>query len=74
MVTGKYPVADKEALSTYWVDTSSIGLFLDIGGKDVYWDTDRNNSAWGDKPGSDNRRVRNVGVGRDVEQGEIRLR
>ena len=66
--------ADKEALSTYWVDTSSIGLFLDIGGTDVYWDTDRNNSAWGDKPDSDNRRVRNVGVGRDVERGEIRLR
>jgi len=66
--------ADLDALSTYWVHSTSLGLFLDIGGTDTYWDKDRNNSVWADEPGSDNRRVRNAGVGRDVDHGEIRLR
>ena len=58
--------ADREALSTYWVDNASLGLFLDGGGKDDYGGTDRNGTAWGDAAGSDNRAVRNVGVGADL--------
>ena len=63
--------ADDSAHSTYWVDASSIALFLDIGGKDKYGGEDRNGTTWGDKPGSDNTRVRNIGVGSDIEKGVI---
>ncbi|MFQ5844696.1 MAG: hypothetical protein ACE5JG_06870, partial [Planctomycetota bacterium] len=63
--------ADTGALSTYLVDSSSIGLFLDVGGKDSYWATDLNGKTWGDRPGSPNWKVRNVGVGLDVAKGEI---
>ena len=63
--------ADDSAHSTYWVDASSIALFLDIGGKDTYVGEDRNNTRWGDQPGSDNTKVRNVGVGSDIEKGVI---
>ena len=63
--------ADREAHSTYWVDTSSLGLFLDLGGKDDYGDEDRNGKRWGDGRDSDNWRVRNVGVGVDLDGGVI---
>jgi hypothetical protein len=63
--------ADRNALSTYWVDASSLGLFLDVGGKDKYVGKDRNGTTWTDPPDSDNRKARNVGVGRDVADGAI---
>ncbi|MHC4958982.1 MAG: hypothetical protein ACYTGN_11470 [Planctomycetota bacterium] len=63
--------SDRKALSTYWVEASSLGLFLDIGGNDTYADKDRNGQAWSDAPGSDNRKSRNVGVGADLEKGVI---
>ena len=59
-------------LGTYWVDSSSLGLFLDVGGKDTYWgEVASDGGSWGDADGSENWRVRNVGVGMDVESGEI---
>ncbi|MHC4548328.1 MAG: hypothetical protein ACYTEZ_06070 [Planctomycetota bacterium] len=63
--------ADRTAHSTYWVDSSSIGLFLDVGGTDRYRGEDRNARTWGDAHGSDNWKVRNVGVGADVAEGAI---
>jgi hypothetical protein len=63
--------ADLKASSTYWVDSSSIGLFLDIGGSDTYWGETKDGATWGDEPGSDNWNVRNIGVGMDLDRGEI---
>jgi hypothetical protein len=60
--------ADRTAHSTYWVDASSLGLFLDVGGTDTYNGEDRNGQQWGDPPDSRNRKVRNVGVGADVAE------
>jgi len=63
--------ADYAGLSTYFADASSLGLFLDIGGRDSYWSGAADGAAWGDAPGSDNVRVRNPGVGADVAEGGI---
>ncbi|MHC4955721.1 MAG: hypothetical protein ACYTGZ_17860 [Planctomycetota bacterium] len=64
--------ADLAAPSTYWVDSSSLGLFLDVGGRDTYWGaTPKDGGAWGDVSGSDNWKVRNVGVGIDAVDGKI---
>jgi len=62
--------ADRTALSTYWVQAKSIGLFLDLGGRDRYPHGDAvagaaDDTMWGDAPGSKNRRVNNPGVGVD---------
>jgi hypothetical protein len=63
--------ADREALASYWVEASSMGLFLDIGGDDDYGDPDRDGTNWGDRDPSDNWACRNVGVGLDVAEGSI---
>jgi len=63
--------ANKEGLASYWVEASSMALFLDIGGDDDYGDPDRDNTNWGDRDPSDNWAVRNVGVGVDVAEGAI---
>jgi len=64
--------ADVTAPSTYWVDASSLGLFLDVGGNDSYWcAAAKDGTTWGDAAGSDNRKVRNVGIGMDVAEGTI---
>jgi hypothetical protein len=62
---------DRRALSTYWVEAKSLGLFLDIGGKDTYPDKDLNNQSWSDAPDSDNRKARNPGAGADIEKGTV---
>jgi len=63
---------DRRALSTYWVDAMSIGLFLDIGGKDAYpGRKDLNNSGWRDPAASDNAKARNLGVGKDIAEGTV---
>ena len=53
------------------VNPTSLGLFLDVGGEDAYEGADRNGTTWGDAPGSDNARVRNMGSGADVAAGAI---
>ncbi|MFB3066483.1 MAG: hypothetical protein ACE10D_08210, partial [Planctomycetota bacterium] len=70
--------ADTQGLNTYWVDSTSLGLFLDIGGDDLYHADgnvgkamDLNGQSWGDGPGSDNWKVRNHGIGVDVAEGSI---
>jgi hypothetical protein len=65
--------ADREAIAGYWVEASSMALFLDIGGKDDYGDAAaaRDGATWGDGEGSENWAVRNVGVGADISGGAV---
>ena len=64
--------ADLAAPSNYWVDASSLGLFLDVGGADTYWvEALKDGGVWGGAKGSDNWKARNVGVGMDVSEGTI---
>jgi hypothetical protein len=63
--------ANKEGLASYWVEASSMGLFLDIGGDDDYGDPDRDNTNWGDRDPGDNWAARNVGVGVDIAEGAV---
>lgn len=62
----------RDGVSTYFADTTSLGLFLDIGGNDTYWSTElRNNSQWLDPPDSPNWADRNFSVGVDRAEGWI---
>ncbi|HEX5139073.1 MAG TPA: hypothetical protein VFY93_19040 [Planctomycetota bacterium] len=63
--------ADRDAIASYWVLASSIGLFLDVGGRDDYGGLARDGTSWGDGEGSENWAVRNVGVGADVAGGSV---
>jgi len=63
--------ADRDAIASYWVEASSLALFLDIGGADDYGDAKRDGTTWGDREGSENWAVRNVGVGADVASGTV---
>jgi hypothetical protein len=63
--------ADKGAIASYWVEASSMALFLDIGGDDDHGEVARDGTTWGDRDGSENWAVRNVGVGMDVAEGAI---
>jgi len=61
-------------VSTYFADTTSIGLFLDIGGEDRYsqgLEGVGNNSRWLDEPDSPNWADRNFSVGVDRAAGTI---
>ncbi len=58
-------------VSTYFADTTSIGLFLDIGGEDTYWGDLRNNDQWLDPPDSPNWPDRNFSVGVDRPGGKL---
>ena len=59
-------------VGTYFADTTSIGLFLDIGGKDTYWSEDyRDNTIWLDPEDSPNRQDRNFSIGVDRAEGTI---
>ncbi|MBM3321060.1 MAG: hypothetical protein FJY73_10330 [Candidatus Eisenbacteria bacterium] len=58
-------------VGSYFADTSSLGLFLDIGGRDTYWSNLANDSEWLDPPDSPNWEDRNFGVGVDRETGTI---
>lgn len=63
--------ADREAIASYWVEASSLALFLDIGGDDDHAESKRDGTTWGDREGSENWTVRNVGIGVDVAAGAI---
>ncbi len=58
-------------VSTYFADTTSIGLFLDVGGRDRYWGDLENDSHWLDPEGAPNWKDRNFSVGVDREEGEV---
>jgi hypothetical protein len=60
-------------VSTYFADTTSIGLFLDVGGEDTYWGDLANDSHWLDPPDSPNWRDRNFSVGVDRASGTVDL-
>jgi len=58
-------------VSTYFADTTSIGLFLDVGGSDTYWDDIQNNTHWLDPPDAPNWAERNFSVGVDRPDGTV---
>ena len=64
---------DRTGMSTYFADTTSLGLFLDIGGNDTYTPKRSNNSYWKDPEDSPNWNVRNFSIGWDVRKGELNL-
>ncbi len=68
----------RSGVGTYFADTTSIGLFLDIGGDDQYTGGEAalpgsvgNNRHWLDPPGSPNWADRNFSVGVDRAAGEV---
>lgn len=61
----------RDGVSTYFAQTTSIGLFLDTGGRDTYWGALKNNTHWLDPDDSPNRADRNFSVGMDCEKGRI---
>ena len=61
----------RDGVTTYFADTTSLGLFLDIGGNDTYWDDLKNNDHWLDPPDSDNWADRNFSVGVDRPDGTV---
>ena len=65
--------AGRDGVNTYFAETTSIGLFLDAGGKDTYWGDLEDDSRWLDPPDSPNREDRNFSVGVDRPDGEIDL-
>ncbi len=68
--------SDRTALSTYWVQAKSIGLFLDLGGKDSYPKHAKpaaDGQAWGDPKDSKNGPANNHSVGVDMEAGARKI-
>lgn len=62
----------RDGVGTYFADTSSLGLFLDIGGADKYWsDALKNNTHWLDPKDSPNWADRNFSIGVDRESGSV---
>jgi hypothetical protein len=62
----------RDGVDVYFADTTSIGLFLDVGGDDTYWSPEfQNNSHWLDPPESPNWADRNFSVGVDRPDGTI---
>jgi len=67
--------ADHDTTHTYFAEASALGLFLDLGGSDVYEAAEAaNDSVWLDPPDSENRGVRNFSIGVDREGGEADLK
>ena len=64
---------DRASLSTYFADSTSLGLFLDIGGNDTYQGQGANNATWLDPSDSPNGAVRNYSVGADRGAGKVDL-
>jgi len=63
----------RPGVNFYFADTSSVGLFLDVGGNDTYWGEIKNDSTWLDPPDSPNWQDRNFSIGVDRPDGEIDL-
>jgi hypothetical protein len=60
----------RSGVSTYFADTTSIGLFLDVGGLDTYWSELKNDTHWLDPADSPNWEDRNFSVGVDRAEGD----
>jgi hypothetical protein len=58
-------------VSTYFADTTSLSLFLDVGGQDRYWGELQNDEYWLDPPDSPNWADRNFSVGVDRADGRV---
>ena len=58
-------------VGTYFADTTSLGLFLDVGGKDKYWGDLKDNQTWLDPEDSPNWADRNFSVGVDRAEGTV---
>ncbi|MEW6198170.1 MAG: hypothetical protein AB1601_05850 [Planctomycetota bacterium] len=61
----------RDGVSTYFAETTSLGLFLDVGGEDKYWDDLTNNARWLDPTDSPNWADRNFSVGVDRPAGRV---
>ncbi len=68
---GAVDVRAKPFILPHFSYVTSLGLFLDVGGKDTYRWGISDGDVWGDAPDSDNWKARNVGVGMDVPGGTI---
>jgi hypothetical protein len=64
---------DRTGPSVYWTEPTSVGLFLDAGGKDIYPEGMADGMTRTDDPGSDNERARNRGIFVDRTSGAIDL-
>jgi hypothetical protein len=61
----------RPGVGTYFADTSSLGLFLDLGGDDTYWGDLKNDTIVLDPADSPNWADRNFGVFVDREGGQV---
>lgn len=65
----------RDGVGTYFADTTSLALFLDLGGRDVYeggWEeTVGDDRTWLDPPDSPNWADRNFSVGVDRSEGTV---
>lgn len=64
----------RDGVSTYFADSTSLALFLDVGGNDTYWNVGANNTVWTDPPDSPNWSERNFSVGVDRADGSVSFR
>ena len=62
---------NRHGVSTYFADATSIGLFLDIGGRDTYWGDLKDNTQWLDPKDSTNWADRNFSVAVDRNEGQV---
>lgn len=58
-------------VTSYFADTTSLALFLDVGGTDTYWGDLQNNSQWLDPPDAPNWADRNFSIGVDRADGTV---
>jgi hypothetical protein len=58
-------------VADYFADTTSLALFLDIGGEDTYWGELGNNQTWLDPPDAPNWADRNFSIGVDRPDGTV---
>ncbi|MCP4246630.1 MAG: hypothetical protein GY778_06240, partial [bacterium] len=61
-------------VSDYFADTTSVGLFLDVGGQDTYWSGQQNDTHWLDEADSPNLTERNFSIGVDRPDGTVSFR
>jgi hypothetical protein len=64
---------DRTGSSVYWTESTSAGLFLDLGGTDEYPVGLSNGLVKTDEDGSDNARARNLGIFVDRSSGSVDL-
>ena len=71
-VPAGHDIFDFQLMRTYFSDTTSLGLFLDVGGEDRYWtETCGDGVTWLDPEDSPNWEDRNFSVGVDRAEGAV---